>query len=61
MEWCIHYGRWLGPWGVGFGALVGALIGSEMAKKATRKLFVQFFGTSRERALRNALLYLEFV
>lgn len=43
-----------GPWGVGFGALVGALIGSEMAKKATRKLFVQFFGTSRERALRNA-------
>ena len=43
-----------GPWGVGFGALAGALIGSEIAKQATRTFFVTFFGTSRERALKDA-------
>ncbi|OLP79750.1 hypothetical protein AK812_SmicGene39924 [Symbiodinium microadriaticum] len=46
------------PCGVAFGATAGAWLASELAKTAMHKVFMELFGDSRERALRDAFAVL---
>ena len=46
------------PWGVAFGATAGAWLASELAKTAMSKVFMELFGDSGERALRDAFAVL---